>query len=88
MVSKYGYSDVSAALWTPVPFMIVSFISPFFGALVDKIGHRMTFIIITNVGPMLAMVWAMAVPKCDDACWPAAFPMIILGISNISILNL
>jgi MFS family permease len=87
-VSKYGYSDAAAALWTPVPFLTVSLVTPFFGAMIDRIGNRMTFVVLSNITPAIAMLWAMAAPKCDDACWYAVFPMIILGISNIAILNI
>ena len=88
MVSKYGYTPDNAAMWTPIPFLMVSFISPFFGAMIDKIGNRMTFIVITNFAPLIAMIWAMATPKCDDACWPGFFPLIIIGLANISIFNI
>ena len=86
-VKKYGYTEKAAALWTPVPFLMISLISPFAGALIDKIGNRLTFAVVFNAVPALAMLWAMATPECDDACWPAVFPMLLLGLSNICILN-
>ena len=88
MVAKYGFKENSAALWTPVPFLMVSLVSPFFGTMIDRIGNRMTFAVLFNITPALAMLWALATPKCDDACWPSVVPLLIIGISNISILNI
>jgi len=88
LVTKYGYKKDSASMWTPVPFMMISLVSPFFGAMIDKIGNRMTFVLITNLTPFLAMVWAMCSPKSEDAPFYAVIPLLLIGISNISILNI
>jgi nitrate/nitrite transporter NarK len=88
LVKKYGYHRDAAAMWTPVPFLTISLMSPFAGVLIDKIGNRLTFAVVFNMFPALAMLWALATPDCNDACWPAVVPLIVLGISNISIYNI
>jgi hypothetical protein len=51
LVIKWGYTEEAAAGWTPVPWLCTSLLSPMFGALVDKVGNRLTF---CNVACFLA----------------------------------
>jgi hypothetical protein len=53
LVTKWGYGEETAADWTPTPWLCTSLLSPLFGALVDKIGNRVTF---TNVSCILAVL--------------------------------
>ena len=43
LVIKWGYDEESAATWTSVPWLCISFLNPVFGAMVDKIGNRVSF---------------------------------------------
>jgi len=67
---------------------MVSIITPFFGALVDRVGNRLTFIVMCNAVSCLSVLWAMSTPKCDDACWPATIPLILIGFVNVVIFNI
>ena len=43
LVEKWGYSEKTAAIFTALPWLSISIVSPFFGMLMDRIGNRVTF---------------------------------------------
>ncbi len=87
-MSRLNYTKDSAALMTSIPYLMISLISPFFGAMIDKIGKRMTFAIGSNIVSACSMIWAMSIQKSDDASWTGVMPLVLLGISNITIFNI
>ena len=87
LVIKWGYTEEAAAGWTPVPWLFTSLGSPLFGALVDKIGHRVTFSNISCIMATASQLWALCVPQCDG-CGEAVIPLLLIGINTLMEYNL
>jgi MFS family permease len=61
--------------------LIYSIVSPFFGIMIDKIGHRCTLSIISSSILILDQGWSCFFPRCDR-CTLAIMPLFLQGIAN------
>ena len=87
LVSRWGYTEARAALFTVVPYLMGSCLAPCFGALVDRVGKRLSWCNAANIICTLSQVWALSVPHCKD-CEVAVIPLFLLGVSNLMVYNL
>ena len=58
-------------------------IAPFSGQLVDKVGRRPLLIIISDTGIILAHLYFLLSPHCEEhECYLGIGGLVILGLSN------
>mmetsp|Transcript_13036 Transcript_13036/g.20232 ORF Transcript_13036/g.20232 Transcript_13036/m.20232 type:complete len:254 (-) Transcript_13036:134-895(-) len=78
--TRFHYSPVDAGFYFTLPYLISAFFSPFLGWFVDKKGHRMTITLIGSVLMIVAHIYMLLMPDCDQ-CWASLGPFILLGLS-------
>jgi len=53
LVERWGFKEANAALYTVIPYLLSCFLAPCFGAVVDKVGKRLTW---CNAASVLCML--------------------------------
>ena len=86
-IKRFNFSSKDAALLLEVPYLIVMFLGPVYGMVIDKIGYRMW--LITGCGLLLvvAHVIFIVTPDCDK-CWITVVPMVFFGIGMTNLYTL
>ena len=82
-VKRYGFSQGDASIITSNIFLVSVFLSPIWGAVTDKIGHKVTFWIISTCLLALSHVWFYVVPSStpENKSYLGIIPVILMGIS-------
>jgi MFS family permease len=62
-----------------IPYLISAVSTPFIGLIIDKVGRRTIFIILSTILLIIAFILSMVVPECDQ-CYNEVYPLVITGI--------
>ena len=62
--------------------VIAIIIAPALGFMVDKIGHKVTFIWTAQVLLIISHILFLSIPSCDGDCyWRGVPPILLMGIA-------
>lgn len=79
-IHSYGFELKTASRLTSTVFIIAAFSCSVFGLLTDKIGYRVSFIIVASSMLFSSHLLFLTMPKCDQ-CYEGLIPMVCIGIA-------
>eukprot|EP01016_Furgasonia_blochmanni_P034235 TRINITY_DN3668_c0_g3_i1.p1 TRINITY_DN3668_c0_g3~~TRINITY_DN3668_c0_g3_i1.p1 ORF type:complete len:518 (+),score=88.29 TRINITY_DN3668_c0_g3_i1:119-1672(+) len=77
---RFGFTPVEAGAIVMIPYLIAAFVGPVFGALIDKIGRRITMMFFSFALLIIAHVMFTFLPNYEDGNYIVVIPMTLLGI--------
>lgn len=60
---KYGFDSVAAGKVYSIPYFMSAFLTPLLGFMIDKMGKRALFIIISSLLAAAACFWVAVTPN-------------------------
>ena len=81
MIDKYGYSETAASEIVTMQYMITAILLPILGAMVDRTGNIIWYVIAGGILRLSANIIQIMIPDCDNACSISMLPYIIDGVS-------
>jgi nitrate/nitrite transporter NarK len=81
--ARYGFNDTQAARITSNVFLISAFLAPVFGVVSDKIGHKVTFCIISTFCLALCHLLFIIIPSstAEAPSYLGLIPIILMGLT-------
>lgn len=79
--NKYGFSEQAAGTFYGIPYIMAACLAPPLGLLIDKIGKRTTFVLLSNVLVLIACVTTIFIPAANpgEAQYLIFVPLVLLG---------
>lgn len=80
---RYGFSQASAGRITSNVFLISAFLAPMFGAVADRLGHKVTFCMISGFSLTLCHALFLIIPSStsDDKSYLGIIPIVLMGLT-------
>ena len=78
-VAKYNFTISTAGNLVSIPYFQAAVITPMFGTLIDRLGKRGFFMILSSLLAIGVHFFWFALPGCER-CWLSVVPLIIFGI--------
>ena len=79
--TKYSMDKDKANALFGIPYLISACASPFLGFLIDKVGRRVQFIILSSAVLIVAFAISMQLEPCDDGCTRELVPLCMVGVA-------
>ena len=81
--ARYGFDQTEAGRITSNVFLISAFLAPIFGAISDRIGHKVTFWLISTTSLTLCHVLFIVIPSSTsaDKSYLGVIPIVLMGIT-------
>ena len=76
----FGFTTIRAGDAITVPMLVIAFSMPILGALIDRFGNRLHFIIFGGFLNFLGHFITFFHPKCQ-MCFTSYIPFVLYGIS-------
>jgi MFS family permease len=82
-VARYGMNQTTAARITSNVFLISAFLAPVFGIVCDKVGHKVTFCMVSAASLTLCHAMFIIIPASnkDNVSYWGVVPIVMLGIT-------
>jgi MFS family permease len=76
---RFGFTSKEAGSIMSITFLVLAFLCPLFGMLVDRFGHRAEWIVFSSVIVFLVHLAFLLTPDGDRPAYPICF-MVFLGL--------
>lgn len=77
---KFGFDSVSAGKVYSIPYFMSAFLSPLLGFVIDKVGKRALFIMLSSIFAAMACFWVAIMPDYASPNFIIIGPEILMGI--------
>lgn len=77
---KFGFDSVVAGKIYSIPYLMSAFLSPLLGFVIDKIGKRAMFIMISSILATMACFWVAVMPDYTSPNFIIIGPEVLMGI--------
>ena len=80
---RYGFTQTEAGRITSNVFLISAFLAPCFGAISDRIGHKVSFCLLSTVSLTLCHILFLVIPSSDsqNKSYLGIIPIVLMGIT-------
>lgn len=79
MQDRYGFDEITASTLYIIPYLMSAFLTPILGIVVDKVGHRVIFMLMSSIILVAAYSISMFLPECDK-CYYEMVPLALSGV--------
>lgn len=77
---KFGFDSIAGGKIYSIPYFMSAFLTPLLGFVVDKIGKRALFIMISSILGAIACFWVAILPDYTSPNFIIIGPEILMGI--------
>jgi len=78
---KFGFEPTPAGKIYSIPYFMSAFLTPVLGFMIDKIGKRALFIIISSLLSAIACFWVAILPNYTSANFIIVGPEVLMGLA-------
>ena len=79
MHDKYQFTEIEAGRLYSVPYLMSAILTPILGFVVDRVGRRVIFMLVSSLILVAAYTISMFLPECDK-CYYEMGPLVLSGI--------